>query len=107
MVFLSDVLVLMMEEISSWLLITILLEWIWLCVLLFYNKFIREVFEKLYNYQCNRPLSTDIRFIGNKIDYAHFIDIAYEEPKIIISIYMEHTEMVWRTSSIQVVTQLV
>ncbi|KAL4571327.1 hypothetical protein LXL04_018085 [Taraxacum kok-saghyz] len=57
----------------------------------FLERFTGEPFEKLFYCLRNRPLSTGIRFIEDDVDYAHFLDTAYEEPENPISIYLDHS----------------
>ncbi|KAL4590516.1 hypothetical protein LXL04_003448 [Taraxacum kok-saghyz] len=60
-------------------------------VLGFLLRFNGEDFEKVFYCLRNRPLSRGLRFIEDEVDYAHFIDTAYENPDLPISIYLDHS----------------
>ena len=56
----------------------------------FLERFVGTGFQKIFYCQRDRPLSTGIRFIEDDLDYAHWLDEAYEEPERPISIYLDH-----------------
>lgn len=57
----------------------------------FLQHFFGQDFEKVYYRHRGRPLSTGIRWLENDLDYAFFLDTAYEEPDELISVYLDHS----------------
>ena len=54
------------------------------------ERFLGEPCEKLYYAERNKPLDIGIRWVEDDVDYALFLDTAYEEPDVPISMYIDH-----------------
>ncbi|KAL4581477.1 hypothetical protein LXL04_017693 [Taraxacum kok-saghyz] len=54
------------------------------------ERFLGEPCEKLYYAERNKPLDIGIRWIEDDANYAFFLDTAYEEPDVPISMYIDH-----------------
>ncbi|CAI9302209.1 unnamed protein product [Lactuca saligna] len=73
----------------------------------FLERFVGELFEKLYYSTCDLTMANGLRVIANEMDYQMFIDVAYQSLERPIDLYLDHIGEDLRTGSMKKVMKIV